>query len=275
MAGSASITPISFQMHDVLRAKTTIQIWFPAMMFLLVNQPQSIARQVPFMETGLISRPHTPSSFEARRSLRASLTAIFDIRIEHLRFVFEEDQEPRIERIYRAIWDNGRHHHWDSASDMYRFYEGFIRDRYPHLFSRGQRADDESDCPPADHSGALTTEAMMRDVTTTQSVGNAFGDDIIGHSIEQPSADVRNEYAGMSLSSNAGSFGDGNDVTTVAPIDAIAPHPESYSSGDEDHRRTAADEERDRVLHKKATGLLMAQKNKLWRILTIDSYSYQ
>ena len=215
------------------------------------SQSASIHRtSSTIMETGLISRPHTPSSFEARRSLRASLTAIFDIRIEHLRFVFEEDQEPRIERIYRAIWDNGPHHHWDSASDMYRFYEGFIRDRYPHLFSRGQRADDESDCPPADHSGALTTEAIMRDVTTTQSVGNAFGDDIIGHSIEQPSADVRNEYAGMSLSSNAGSFGDGNDVTTVAPIDAIGPHPESYSSGDEDHRRTAADEERDRVLHK-------------------------
>ena len=46
MAGSASITPISSQVHGALRAKTIIQIWYPAMMFLLVNQPQSIARQV-------------------------------------------------------------------------------------------------------------------------------------------------------------------------------------------------------------------------------------
>ena len=46
MAGSASITPISSQVDDVLRAKTIILIWYPAMMFLLVDQPQSIARQV-------------------------------------------------------------------------------------------------------------------------------------------------------------------------------------------------------------------------------------
>ena len=111
-------------------------------------------------------------------------------------------------------------------------------------------ADDESNCPPADHSGVLTMEAMMRDTTTIQSVDNALGEDSAGHSIEEPWANLRDEDAGMSLSSNAGSFGDGNDVTPVAPIDAVGPHPESYSSGDEVPRRTAADEERDRVLRR-------------------------
>ena len=202
------------------------------------------------IETGVLTHSHTPSGFEVRRSIRASLTAIFDIRIEHLRFVFEEDRESRIESIYRAIWDNEPHQHWDSITDMYRFYEGCIRNRYPHLFSGGQIADDESNRPPADHSGVFTTEAMMRDTTTIQSVDNTLGEDTAGHSIEQPWADLRNEDAGMSLSSIAESFGDGNDVTPVAPIDAIGPHPESYSSGDEVHRRTAADEERDRVLRR-------------------------
>ncbi len=217
----------------------------PASQSASVHRTSSI-----IIETGLLTHPHTPSSFEVRRSIRASLTAIFDIRIEYLRFVFEQDQESRIERIFGAIWDNEPHHHWDSVTDMYRFYEGCMRDRYPHLFSGGRMAADESDCPPADHSGAFTMEAMMRNVRTTQSVGNALGDIITGHSIEQPSADLCNEDAGMSLSSNAGSFGDGNNATPVAPIDAIGPHPESCSSGDDIQWRTAADEERDHVLRR-------------------------
>ena len=199
------------------------------------------------METDVVTHPHTRRSFEVRRSIRASLTAIFDIRIEHLRFLFEEDQQSRIERIYRAIWDNEPHQHWDSVTDMYRFYESCIRDLYPHLFSGGRMADDESDCTPADHSSAFTMEAMMRNVTT-QLVDNALGEDITVHSIEQPSADVRYEDAAVSLSSDGGSPVDRDNVTPVAPINATGPHPESYSSGDEVHWRLAPDEERDRVL---------------------------
>ena len=40
------------------------------------------------METDLINHPRTTSDFEVRRPVRASLTAIFDIRLEHLRFLF-------------------------------------------------------------------------------------------------------------------------------------------------------------------------------------------
>ncbi len=198
------------------------------------------------VETSPTILPHTPSNFEVRQAIWASLTAIFDIIIEHPHSVFEEDPESRIERIDRAILDNGTHRCWDSVADMYRIYEGCIQDLYPHLFSRGHMADD--DCQPGDHSVAFAVEAMMRDVPTTQSIGNTLREDTAGHSTEQPSADAPNEDAGMSLSSNARSFAQENDVTPVASIDALGPHPESYSPGDEVHSRPGSDEERDHVL---------------------------
>lgn len=74
------------------------------------------------METGLFNYPRTTSDFEVRRSVRASLTVIFDIRVEHLRFLFNEDPESRMEQIQRAILNNEPHHHWDTVTDMYRFY---------------------------------------------------------------------------------------------------------------------------------------------------------
>ena len=54
--------------------------------------------------------------------------------------------------------------------------------------------------------------------------------------------DVRLEDAGISYSS------DGNAVTSVAPIDAIVPHPESFSWTNEAHPRPESNEESDRVL---------------------------
>lgn len=85
-------------------------------------------------ETGLINHSRTTSNFEVRRAIRASLTALFDIRLEHLSFLFEADPESHMKRIERAILINEPHHHWDSVTDMYRFYEGCIRAWYPHLF---------------------------------------------------------------------------------------------------------------------------------------------
>lgn len=202
------------------------------------------------METGVTIPPHPLISFEMRQTIRASLTAIFDIGIEHLRFLFDEDQESRIERIQRAIRDNEPHHHWNSVTEMYRAYEGSLRDRCRHIFLGGRMAADESDSPSAAHRGAFAMETMMRDVTTAQPVGNALGEDIAGHSTGQPSTDLRNEDPGMSLSPNDGRFGHGNDVTSVDPMDAIGQHPESYSSGDGAHWRTEGGEERDRFLRR-------------------------
>ena len=181
------------------------------------------------METGLINHSRTTSDFEVRRSIRTSLTAVFDIRLEHLRFLFEEDPGSYMEQIQRAILNNKPRHHWVSVTDMYRFYEGRIRAWYPHLFSRSQLTGDESDLPTVDHSGAFTMDAMMRNVLTTQTASDAFSEDSTGHSIEQSPMDVRIEDAGMSRSSN------GNDVTSVASIDAIVPHPEFCSWADEAH----------------------------------------
>ena len=194
------------------------------------------------LETGLVNHSRTTSDFEVRRSIRASLIAIFDIRLEHLRFLFEEDPEAHMERIQRAMLNNEAHHRWDSVTDMYRFYEGRIRAWYPHLFSRARVPGDESDFPPVDHSGASTTETMMRNVPNTHTVGDAFSEDSTGHSIEQAPTDVRIEDASMSHSSN------GNAVTFVAPIDAIVPHSESSSGADEDHSRPESNEESDSVL---------------------------
>ena len=200
--------------------------------------------------TSPTTHPNTLSMFGVRRAIRTSLITIFDIRIEHLRSVIAEGQESRIERIYRAIRDNEPHHHWNSVTQMYRAYEGCLRAQCPHLFSSGRVAADKSGFLSAAHSSASTIEAMTRDDTTTQSLGDARDDDIARHSAGQPSADLRNEDPDVSLSSNAGSFGNGNDGTPVAPIDAIGPHPESYSWGDEVHWRTAGDEERDHVLRR-------------------------
>ena len=194
------------------------------------------------METGLINDSRTTSDFEVRRSIRASLTAIFDTRLEHLRFLFEEDPESHMERIQRAILNNEPHHHWGSVTDMYRFYEGRIRAWCPHLFSRARVIGDENDFPPGDPSGASTMDAMTRNVPNTQTVGDAFSEDSTGHSIEQAPTDVRIEDAGMSHSSN------GNAVTFVAPIDIIVPHPESSSGADEAHPRPESNEERDSIL---------------------------
>ena len=194
------------------------------------------------METDLITHSRTTSDFEVRRSTRASLTAIFDTRLEHLRFLFEEDPESYMERIQRAILNNEPHHHWDSVTDMYRFFEGRIRAWYPQLFSRGRVTGDESDFPPVDPSGASTMDAMMRNVPTAQTTGDAFSEDSTGHSIEQPPTDVRIEDAGMSDSEN------GNAVTFVAPIDIIVPHPESSSGAGEAHPRPESNEERDSIL---------------------------
>ena len=201
-------------------------------------------------ETGRTTHPTRISMFEVRRAIRTSLITIFDIRIEHLRSVIALNPESRIERICRAIRNNEPHHHWNSVTEMYRAYEGCLRAQCPHLFSGGGMAADESDFPSAAHSGHSTIEAMTRDGTTIQSLGNARGDDIARHSVGQPAADLRNEDPDVSLSSNVGSFGDGDDATPVAPIDTIGPRPESYSSGDEVHWRTAGDEDRDHVLRR-------------------------
>ena len=199
------------------------------------------------METRVNDRSHIPISFEMRQAIRASVIAIFDIRWEDLRSLFDEDQESSVERIRSAILDNEPHHHWNSITEMYRALEGCLL----QAVLDDRMAGRESDSPSAAHRGAFATEAMMRNVSTPQSIGNALGEDIAGHSTGQPSADLRDEDAGMYLSSNAGSSDDGNDVTPVAPIDAIEHHPELYtSSGDEVHRRTAGDEERERVLHR-------------------------
>ena len=94
------------------------------------------------LETSPIIHPHTPTNFEFQQSIWASLTAIFDI-IENLHSVFEHDPDSRIERIRRAILANGTRRYWDSVTDMCRFYEGYIQERYPHLFSRIRTADDD------------------------------------------------------------------------------------------------------------------------------------
>ena len=201
--------------------------------------------------TRVNTRSHIPISFEERQAIRASVIAIFDIRWEDLRSLFDEDQEPRVETIRSAILNNEPHHHWNSVTEMYRALEGCLRDGYLQALLGDRMAANESDSPSAAHRGAFAIGAMMRNVSTTQSIGNALGEDVAGHSTGQPSADLRDEDSGMYLSSNAGSFEDGNDVTPAAPIDAIEHHPESYSSsGDEVHRRTAGDEERERVLHR-------------------------
>lgn len=147
-----------------------------------------------------------------------------------------------MEQIQRAILNNEPHHHYGSITDMYQFREGRGRARYPHLFSRGRVTGDESDFEHVDHSDTSTMDAMMRNVPTTQTAGDAFSEDFTGHSIERPPTDVRIEDGGMSRSSN------GNAVTSVAPIDAIVPHPESYLWADEAHPRPESNEERDRVL---------------------------
>ena len=196
------------------------------------------------METGVNVGSHIPISFEMRQAIRASLIAIFDIRFEDLRILFGEDQESRIGRIRTAILDNEPHHHWNSVTEMYRALEGCLRDGCLQLLLGDRMAANESDSRSAAHRGAFAMEAMMRNVTTPQSIGNALGEDIAGHSTGQPSADLRDEDAGMYLSSNAGSFEDGNGVTPVAPIDAIGHHPEEV------HRRTAGDGERDHVLRR-------------------------
>ena len=194
------------------------------------------------MDMGLINYSRTTSGFEVWRSIRVSLTAIFDIRLERLRFLFEEDPESHMGRIQRAILNNEPHHHWGSATDMYRFYDGRIRAWYPHLFSRSRVTGDESDFPPVDPSGASTMDAMMRNFPTAQTAGDTFSEDSTRHSIGQPPTGVQNEDAGMSHSS------DGNAVTSVAPTDAIVPQPESSSWADEAHPRPESNEERDRVL---------------------------
>ena len=203
------------------------------------------------METRVNDCSHIPISFEMRQAIRASVIAIFDIRWEDLRSLFDEDQETRVERIRSAILNNEPHHHWNSVTEMYRALEECLRDGFLQALLGDRMAANESDSPSAAHRGAFAIEAMMRNVSTPQSIGNALGEDIAGNSTERPSADLRDEDAGMYLSSNVGSFEDGNDVTPAAPIDAIEHHPDSYSSsGDEVHRRIAGDEERERVLHR-------------------------
>ena len=200
------------------------------------------------MGTGLINHPRTTSDFEVRRSVRASLTAIFDIRLEHLRFLFGEDSDSHVERIQRTILNNEAHHHWYSVTDMYRFYEGRIRAWYPQLFSTGRVTGDESDLPPIDHSGASAMDAMMRNVPAAQTADDAFSEDSTGQAIQQPPPGPRLEGAGMSHSSNVQSFANGNAVTSVAPPDAIVSHLEPPSGADEAHPRPESNEERDRVL---------------------------
>ena len=153
-----------------------------------------------------------------------------------------------MERIQRAILNNEPHHHWDSVTDMYRFYEGRFRAWYPHLFSTDRVTGDESDRPPIDHSGASAMDAMMRNVPAAQTADDAFSEDSTRQAIQQPPPGTRIEGAGMSHSSNIQSFVNGNAVTSVVPIDAIVPHPEPSSGGDEAHPRLGSNEESDRVL---------------------------
>lgn len=104
---------------------------------------------------------------------------------------------------------------------------------------------DESDLPPIDHSGAFAMDAIMRNVPAAQTAGDVFSEDSTGQAIQQP---PRIEGAGISHSSNVQSFENGNAVTSVAPIDAIVPHPEFSSGVEEAHPRPESNEERDRVL---------------------------
>ena len=114
------------------------------------------------MESGLVNNSRTTSEIEVRRSVRASLTAIFDIRLKHLHFLFKEEPESHVEQIQRAILNNEPRRHWGSVTKMYRFYEGRIRAWHPHRFSKGRVTGDKSDFPAVDHSGAFTMDAMMR-----------------------------------------------------------------------------------------------------------------
>lgn len=87
------------------------------------------------MEAELIQYPHTESSFEVRRLLWPWLAEPFDVIIEDLRSEVLEYSNIRIEELHREILDREYHREWGSASDIRRFYDGWVRENYAHFFS--------------------------------------------------------------------------------------------------------------------------------------------